>query len=244
MNHPPGPALPPQIALWVSLGAIAFMLILTGATIRQATKWVAGFTPSWGRAWGALACSILFSVLAQIAFLSIVVSGKKGAYDPGVILLVIPVVFFAQMLSYKFVLGGEGEEEISLIQSAAIIILQGVLALLVLGAIVLCLFVVGLLGVAQLKQMRTPYGAGPPWASRSATPYSAPDFNAPAFTTVAEAQREAVRRYPMLGVKGSRMNQAYVDRYHLYQNTRPDFFQTTSWPVELANEIASDPSAR
>jgi hypothetical protein len=240
VNHPPGPALPQQIALWVSLGAIAFMLILTGATIRQATKWVAGFTPSWGRAWGALACSIVFSVLAQVTFLSIVVSGKKGAYDPGVILLVIPVAFFAQMLSYKSVLGGEGEEEISLTQAAAIIILQAVLAFLVLGAIVLCLFVVGLLGVAQLKQMRTPYGASPPWAS----PSSASDFNSPAFTTVAEAQREAVRRYPALGVKGSRMNQAYVDRYHLYQNTRPDFFQTTSWPVELADEIASDPSAR
>ena len=56
--------------------------------------------------------------------------------------------------------------------------------------------------------------------------------------TLAESQREAVRRYPELGVKGSRMNEAYLARYRIYKSTRPEYFNDQNWPVNLAEETA------
>ena len=65
----------------------------------------------------------------------------------------------------------------------------------------------------------------------------------PRFVTAAEAQREAVRRYPELGVSGSKLNREFVARYKLYQQQRPDYFRDTSWPLHLAEELthASQP---
>lgn len=60
------------------------------------------------------------------------------------------------------------------------------------------------------------------------------------FATVAEAQREAVRRYPELGVAGSEFNAAFIARYQLYQRTRPEYFRDASWPVRLARELSRD----
>jgi hypothetical protein len=60
----------------------------------------------------------------------------------------------------------------------------------------------------------------------------------PPVMTVDEAQREALKRYPDLGVQGSKLNVAYVARYKAYQQQRPEFFQNPRWPLLLAEEVA------
>src|SRR4051812_1920911 len=55
-----------------------------------------------------------------------------------------------------------------------------------------------------------------------ATPRATPERH---FATVAEAQREALRRYPELGVAGSRFNTEFLSRYKQYEQQRPDLLQ-------------------
>ena len=60
----------------------------------------------------------------------------------------------------------------------------------------------------------------------------------PAFATVAEAQRAAIERYPALSIGGSRLNAAFVARYKLYKQTRPEYFTESAWPMNLAEEVS------
>jgi hypothetical protein len=50
--------------------------------------------------------------------------------------------------------------------------------------------------------------------------------------------REAVRRYPDIGVAGSRLNMEFVARHKRYQKEHPEYFRDTSWPLRLAEESA------
>ena len=59
----------------------------------------------------------------------------------------------------------------------------------------------------------------------------------PRFATAAEAQQEAVRRYPDIGVAGTKLNTEFIARYKRYQQERPDFLRDPSWPLRLAWEI-------
>lgn len=56
--------------------------------------------------------------------------------------------------------------------------------------------------------------------------------------TEAEAQREAVRRYPELGKPGSRMNADFLARYQRYQREDPAALKDPAWPLHLAEESA------
>ena len=60
----------------------------------------------------------------------------------------------------------------------------------------------------------------------------------PKFASADEAQREAVRRYPQLGIAGSPLNQDFVARYKRYQREHPEQLRDTSWPLRLADESA------
>ena len=83
----------------------------------------------------------------------------------------------------------------------------------------------------------------PPSTDNSATPISEPIAQG-SFSTVQEAQREAVRRYPALGVAGSALNTMFVARYKLYQQQRPEYFRDPSWPIRLAEELNSTPQSK
>jgi hypothetical protein len=48
---------------------------------------------------------------------------------------------------------------------------------------------------------------------------------------------EAVRRYPDLGVAGSRFNAEFVSRYQRYRRENPAFLKDISWPLRLADDI-------
>jgi hypothetical protein len=53
------------------------------------------------------------------------------------------------------------------------------------------------------------------------------------------AQREAIRRYPALGIKGSLENQMFVNMYtELRDNGGDEFFKNPEWPTELAELLA------
>jgi hypothetical protein len=56
--------------------------------------------------------------------------------------------------------------------------------------------------------------------------------------TEAEARAEAVRRYPQLGIAGSPMNKAFLERYNQLKAEAPDYLQAPDWPLRLAAEVA------
>ena len=64
------------------------------------------------------------------------------------------------------------------------------------------------------------------------------------FATAAEAQREAVRRYPDLGIAGSKLNGDFVARHKAYQQQRPEYFRDTSWPLHLTEELIHTPQTK
>ncbi len=70
-------------------------------------------------------------------------------------------------------------------------------------------------------------------ASSSASPSSAA-------WTVATAQKEAMRRYPQLGVANSPMNRAFVARYQQIKAKEPSYLRDPSWPLHLADEVAQE----
>lgn len=59
------------------------------------------------------------------------------------------------------------------------------------------------------------------------------------FASVQDAQREAVRRFPAVGVSGSAANREYIARYKRYQQERPSYFQGPDWPLRLAEEVSA-----
>jgi hypothetical protein len=66
----------------------------------------------------------------------------------------------------------------------------------------------------------------------------APAAQVPNFATVADAQREAVRRYPQLGVAGSPFNVQFIALFKRYQQERPALFRDSSWPLQIAEAVA------
>lgn len=70
------------------------------------------------------------------------------------------------------------------------------------------------------------------------------DAQVPKFATVEEAQREAVRRYPELGVRGSKLNAAFLARYRTYRQLKPEYFKDNAWPIRLAEEVLEPLSAK
>jgi len=205
-----------------------FIGILIGAgALQLATKWVAGFTPSLGRACGAFICAIVLGLIVG-AF-----AVRLAGPDSRVILLMIPIGLFLEACWYQAVLArGDVAEEISVIQGVLISILQRLIILVPLFFIVMSAAL--LIGMSKVQRIMAQQG------TRGLSPSGANTRSAPAYATVADAQQEAVRRYPQLAVQGSRLNKAYVDRYHLYQKTWPSYFADNSWPVRLADETAND----
>ncbi|HET6406379.1 MAG TPA: hypothetical protein VFG14_00745 [Chthoniobacteraceae bacterium] len=61
------------------------------------------------------------------------------------------------------------------------------------------------------------------------------------YMTEEESKREAVRRFPEIGIAGSKSNTEFIRRYHEYRRNRPDFFRENTWPLRLAEEIAIQP---
>jgi hypothetical protein len=82
----------------------------------------------------------------------------------------------------------------------------------------------------------------PPTTTEAApVPIPRPRAEFEKYMSVEEAKREAVRRYPELGLLNSKMNLEFIRLHNLYRRTRPDFFRTPTWPLQLAEEAAKEP---
>lgn len=81
----------------------------------------------------------------------------------------------------------------------------------------------------------------------TALPLPRPPLNPKAHREAVEtikAQYAAIRRFPDLGIRGSRLNSDYLALYSRYQRERPDYFKDPSWPVRLAEELAKAPAPK
>lgn len=77
----------------------------------------------------------------------------------------------------------------------------------------------------------------------AAAPSTPPSLEAAANETptqiTARSQKEAIRRYPALGIKGSLENEMFVNLYReILSNGGEEFFTNPEWPVELAEMLA------
>lgn len=82
------------------------------------------------------------------------------------------------------------------------------------------------------NEVPTPPSANP--ANVAATPQKKGPVN-----VTEEAQREAIRRYPAIGVRNSKENQLFVDSYQeLKMSGADDFFANPQWPLSLAEMLA------
>ncbi len=91
--------------------------------------------------------------------------------------------------------------------------------------------------VEILPEPATEKIAAPP----AAEPAAAIEPSAAALAAAATkgAQEEAVRRYPALGIEGSRENLIFVSTFReLKDNKASDFFKNAEWPLELAELLA------
>lgn len=76
-------------------------------------------------------------------------------------------------------------------------------------------------------------------AAKAAGAPEEPGANETPAETTARAQREVMRRYPALGVKGSLENKAFVNLFNeLRENGGDDFFTDPEWPIALAELLA------
>ncbi len=106
-------------------------------------------------------------------------------------------------------------------------------AFILAGAIVAMFIGVGIISV-MTAQPKPDIGSGHSPESATATAMQ----QMPVFSSVDDAQRAAVLRYPELGRQGSEFNKKFLDRRKEYLASKPEYFKDTSWPMRLAEEIA------
>jgi hypothetical protein len=58
------------------------------------------------------------------------------------------------------------------------------------------------------------------------------------YASVLEAQQAAMKRYPELGVAGSKFNATFVELHTQAKAKRPGLLTENDWPMVLANEVA------
>jgi hypothetical protein len=75
-------------------------------------------------------------------------------------------------------------------------------------------------------------------APETAPPVDDPNDQSP--TKITErSQHEAIRRYPALGIKGSKENEIYIEAVQELKFTGGlDFFKEPNWPLRLAETVA------
>jgi hypothetical protein len=84
-------------------------------------------------------------------------------------------------------------------------------------------------GAPVTAKPKAPAAPGAPIAAGPETPDQ----------VTARAQREAIRRYPALGVKDSLENQMFISTYREIRDAGgDDFFTNPQWPIELAELLA------
>jgi hypothetical protein len=208
------------------LGAAIVSLI--GALFLQlAARIVVSVKPPYGQAFKATLLATIIVIAGEFA-----ASTFLGWELTGANLQNILIYFGAAFLIQSFIVGRVIEDDdrypVGFVRGAIISIIQTILGVIVgaiLGAIAFFIF-----GLAPSRYLP----ANPAIPLPAASP-----AGAPAVSTEAEAQKEAVRRYPSLGVQGSDFNKAFLARHRQYKAEKPEFFNDPAWPIKLAEETAA-----
>lgn len=91
--------------------------------------------------------------------------------------------------------------------------------------------VIGVIGLVSKQRRR----AAPPPAPLAAPSTPAP---IPTFATMQDAQKEAVRRYPDLGIAGTQLHSEFLAIVETYKANTPRVFENKAWPLILAIEAS------
>jgi hypothetical protein len=223
------PALPEGMLPWFIGGILAGVFIAT-LLLRLATRLVAGFYPPWRQASYALICGQAASWIVPAIYRWALgaISDNTQNFEANVGACCVGVL--SQIVTYSLVLRQEGRNSITMIQAAALSTPQIVL---------LVCFVSGSYE-ATSKPPAVSERQAHAEEGRKLLPSPPPVQAAPTGAALADAEREALNRHPDLGVAGSRMNVAFLERYRRYQKERPDYFLDAAWPMRLADETASE----
>ncbi|MHA3771324.1 hypothetical protein ACXR0O_07270 [Verrucomicrobiota bacterium sgz303538] len=216
-----------------TVGALATALYL-----QFATRIVAGFKPTYGTAYRAsFLAGFLFAAGVALAHVAGVISITSGLELNLVTLLLF---FVIHLCVYSGQLVHPDRGYVGMAQATVIVFFQNVIA--VVGWSMVCW---ALHKPAPLDRL------SPQWAELQARSFSkpiatiplpatpapiTPIVSAPTFSTPAEAQVEAVRRFPDLGVAGTKLHSEFLTRYRRYQSEKPAYFLDAAWPVTLAEE--------
>jgi hypothetical protein len=243
--------------------------LLAAFVIRWATVIVASVKPRYWHAVGvSLLCSII-GFLAQLLLvfcLGLVGLALPKMESPsamftgaiGVILLVILVTFLVHATITGLSFRDQFGELLGVGRGMLVVLLEipiGIAFALGIGVVVAILVFAAIAVGAISQSPRELFSQLPtklPPTYRPALPSFSPATPPPRppqrpaspsdlrFASVEEAKQEAVRRHPQLGVPGSAFNREYLARHRQYKKDQPAFFNDTSWPVYLAEELAAD----
>jgi hypothetical protein len=210
-------------------GIIACAWIVFAFVVRWSTRLVGGFLPRHGQIFKAmLICGLMMVAIRRvIGFMTGKPSQSVFLDDDAPFLIAF---FLTQAVVFGMVLKNPSEVPLGFVRA---------------------IFVALIVSLAR-------YGADEWLAPRiieslkpkeapAETQNSAPDAVGPSvnpsspaqrFASVADAQKEAVRLYPSLGVSGSLFNGAFLTLHRKYQKENPGYFDDNSWPLLLAEEVA------
>lgn len=223
-------------ALTIGAFILGFVIVLApfALLIQWITRWVAGFKPGFWQAFWAL---FLGGVLTLAAQGIIVFTGGLSAQPASGVIVLITVI---PLMVQSIVSGAMLKDESGCALGFGRAVVVNILNSFVLGLAV----VLWLLPAIRDSSKSQPAPVASAMARPKSTPVPGlkptpmPMVPVRRFATVAEAQREAVRAYPSLGVAGSEFNRDFLARYNRYQRERPGYFSDPSWPWRLAEETA------
>lgn len=221
--------------LFAFLASAAGISLVSAFVVRLASQWLEKWKPPYWRAYWA---AWIGNVLAVEVFWCIATAFFSKPFPFPVTNQNCMVPFFSALLVNAVVIGAllkdPSGNELGLVRAFSV---SGLTSMLPFGFISL----LGLSFLFSKEELRSAVRAAEKSKAEPvvvAKPTPLPMFPVQRFSTVAEAQREAVRLYPSLGIAGSQFNRDFLARYNQYRRERPSYFDDTSWPLRLAEEMA------
>jgi hypothetical protein len=229
-------------ALAIGLFVLGYLLALVpfALLIQWVTRWVAGFKPGFVEALAALFFGSILTAGAEGILLFSAGVGASPHPSSGLIVALCVVPFLTQGVVCGVLLKDSCGGSLGFGRALVVNLIHSVIV----GLVVMMWVLPALWDKAKAQQARASAAAagsgGPLRSPLSSVPKATPlpMFPARRFATVAEAQREAVRLHPSLGIEGSAFNRDFVARYRQYLRERPGYFSDTSWPLRLSEETA------
>lgn len=221
---------------------------LIGAFFVQiSTRIVAGFKPTYGRAWLTAFAVMIASSVIRFALTAIIGVPTDVATQ---ILLMVGLCCVQATISGEMLEHPE-TGAIGFGKGLLVTLVQWVIGVVSLVLLILALFLClpkdtakSLSDPATYRnlQLKSAFHAQTTRIAHHQTALASPSPSPSVVKAVdvvqkvQESQREAVRLYPELGVAGSKFNREFIARHARYKKERPGYFLDPTWPVSLAQE--------